>query len=117
MGEIIMIKNKSKMYVAAEQACAMRPKSSDIVSAVEELNYLNLKYEFLMEKHVALAKAACRTFLARGCGCCADYDERDESDKELGIALGAKPYDDESGYDIYTVAYKLLDRPDPSERE
>jgi hypothetical protein len=78
------------------------------VSAIFELNRLLAKYE-------ALEKAAMQQFLSRGCGCCVDYYKRERNDKKLGKAIGAKPYGDASGYDIYSIAYKVLGIPDPSE--
>lgn len=101
-------RNKSCKYVSGEQGTVMRPKSSDRVSAINELNRLLARYE-------ALEKAAMRSFLARGCGCCTDYDEECAADKDLGLAVGAEPYSDASGYDVYSVAYKVLGRPDPTE--
>lgn len=99
-------RNKSSKYVNGEQGTAMRPNSSRLVSAVGELNRVSARYE-------ALEKAAMRVFLARGCGCCVDHDEQSEADAELGQAVGADQYADNSGYDLYKVAYRVLGRPDP----
>ncbi len=101
-------RNKSSCYVSGEQGTAMRPRSSRRVSAVSELNKL-------LDQMETLKKAAMRCFLAEGCGCGVDHDERDAAHADLGKAIGAEPYPDNSGYDVWSVAYKTLGRPDPSE--
>ena len=102
------MRNRSQVYVSGEQGTVMRPKSSELTPAIVELNTLLARYK-------RLKKAALRCFLAEGCGCCCDYAERIEAHADLGKAVGADPFPDNSGYNVWSVAYKILGRPDPSE--
>jgi len=99
--------NYSDIYKSAEQGMITRPNSKRRVSAVKECNRLLVQLE-------DLKKASLRCFLAEGCGCCADHEEQSKAHEDLAIAIGAKQYSDNSGWNLYTIAYEILGCPDPS---
>ncbi len=103
-------RNNTNRYISGQQGTAMRPNSSRLISCVAELNRQRREYDILKT-------AALRNFLAKGCGCCVDREEQDEAEKDLALAIGAAPWDDNSGYDLLTPAYKALGRENPSDGE
>jgi len=98
--------NKSLRYTSAEQGTVVRPQSNRRVSAIAELNRLLGKYS-------ELKKAALRNFLSKGCGCCANVEEQEKAYNDLAKAVGADRYEDNSGWDLYSIAYEALGRENP----
>ena len=65
----------------------------------------------------AMTKAALGIWHSKGCTCCEDTDKMETHEKSLAVLIGAEKYSDDSGYDLYTPARKILGLPPLKEQD